>query len=58
MFAHPQMGIEVDDRASVMLVFPDNRTAQFTVGFDAYQSQGVDSTLRIFSSSLGSQRSR
>ena len=42
VFAHPQMGIEVDDRASVMLVFPDNRTAQFTVGFDACQSQGVD----------------
>ena len=42
VFAQPQMGIEVDDRASVLLVFPDNRTAQFTVGFNAWKSQGVD----------------
>lgn len=42
VFAQPQMGFEVDDRASVILVFPDNRTGQFTVGFNAWKSQGVD----------------
>ncbi|NKB68967.1 MAG: hypothetical protein GKR89_18015 [Candidatus Latescibacteria bacterium] len=42
VFAQAQMGIEVDDGASVLLVFPDDRTAQFTVGFNAWQSQGVD----------------
>ena len=42
VFAHPRMGIEVDDGASVLLVFPDDRTAQFTVGFNAWRSQGVD----------------
>ena len=42
VFAHPKMGIEVDDGASVLLVFPDDRTAQFTVGFNTWRSQGVD----------------
>jgi len=42
VFAQPQMGIEVDDGASVLLVFSDDRTAQFTVGFNAWRSQGVD----------------
>ena len=44
VLAQPQMGIEVDDRASVMLVFSGNRTAQFTVGFNAWRTQGVDIT--------------
>ena len=42
VFAQPRMGIEVDDGASVLLVFPDERTAQFTVGFNTWRSQGVD----------------
>ena len=42
LFAQPQMGIEVDDGASVLLVFPNGQTAQFTVGFNAWRSQGVE----------------
>ncbi len=42
VFAQAQMGFEVDDRATVLLVFPDDRIAQFTVAYYAAQSQGVD----------------
>jgi predicted dehydrogenase len=51
LFAQPQMGIEVDDGAAVLLVFPDCRTAQFTVGFNAWPSQYVE-----ISGSAGSLR--
>lgn len=42
LFAQHQMGIEVDDGASVLLVFPDSKTAQFTVGFNGWRSQIVE----------------
>jgi D-xylose 1-dehydrogenase (NADP+, D-xylono-1,5-lactone-forming) len=42
LFAHPRMGVEVDEGAAVQLIFPDSHTAQFTVGFNAWPSQGVE----------------
>ncbi len=45
------MGLEVDDGASVLLVFPDSRTAHITVGFNAWRSQIVE-----ISGSAGSLR--
>ncbi|MEM7126205.1 MAG: Gfo/Idh/MocA family oxidoreductase [Chloroflexota bacterium] len=42
LFAHSHIGIEVDDRAAVLLVFPENRIAQFTVGFHSWPSQVVE----------------
>jgi predicted dehydrogenase len=33
------MGIEADDAASIVLVFSGGRTAQISVGFNAYRSQ-------------------
>ena len=42
VFAHPQMGIEVDEGAAVQVVFPGNRIAQFFVGFNAFSSQSVE----------------
>lgn len=39
VFASQERGIEVDDAASIVLVFPGGRTAQISVGFNSYSSQ-------------------
>ena len=39
VFAARQPGIEVDDAAYLLLVFPDDRTAQISVGFNAAGGQ-------------------
>ena len=52
IFAHPQMGDEVDNAAAVQVIFPGNRHAQFAVGFNAMTTQsaeiiGTDGIVRI-----------
>lgn len=39
LFAAKQPGIEVDDAAYLLLVFPGERTAQISVGFNSWNSQ-------------------
>jgi len=39
VFSSQVRGVEVDDAASIMLVFDGGRTAQISVGFDAWASQ-------------------
>ncbi len=39
VFSSKVSGIEVDDAASIMLIFDGGRTAQISVGFDAWASQ-------------------
>lgn len=39
VFAAKQPGLEVDDAAYLLLVFPDNKTAQISVGFNSWNSQ-------------------
>lgn len=39
LFAAKQPGIEVDDAAYLLLVFPGDRTAQISVGFNSWNSQ-------------------
>ena len=39
VFASSQPGLEVDDAAYLLLVFPDDRTAQISVGFNSWGSQ-------------------
>jgi predicted dehydrogenase len=39
VFASSQPGIEVDDAAYLLLVFPDDRTAQISVGYNSWHSQ-------------------
>ena len=42
LFAQAQMGVEVDEGAAVLLVFPENRFAHFSVGFSDWVSQGIE----------------
>ena len=39
VFASPQAGLEVDDGAYILLVFPNEQTAQISVGFNSWGSQ-------------------
>jgi len=39
VFAAQQLGLETDDAASIVLVFAGGRTAQISVGFNAFSSQ-------------------
>jgi xylose dehydrogenase (NAD/NADP) len=39
VFAAPQAGVEVDDAAFILLVFPDEKTAQISVGFNCAGGQ-------------------
>jgi predicted dehydrogenase len=39
VFASQELGIEVDDAASIVLVFSGGRTAQISVGFNSFSSQ-------------------
>lgn len=52
VFAARQAGLEVDDGAYLLLVFPDERTAQISVGFNSWRAQyteicGTKGMLRI-----------
>ena len=44
VYAHAQPGIEVDDGAYLLLVFPGDRVAQISVGFNAWPLQYVEIT--------------
>jgi predicted dehydrogenase len=52
VFASQQAGLEVDDGAYILLVFPNDRTAQISVGFNSWGSQygeinGTAGSLRL-----------
>ena len=42
VFASSQPGLEVDDAMYILLVFPDDRTAQISVGFNTASAQYVE----------------
>ena len=42
VFATARAGVEVEEAATVTLLFPDERTAQLTVGFSQWPSQEVE----------------
>ena len=42
VFASSQPGLEVDDAMYILLVFPDDRTAQISVGFNSETAQYVE----------------
>ncbi len=42
VFVHPQPGIEIEDGASLLLIFPEDRTAQISVGFNSWTSQYIE----------------
>ena len=39
VFAAAQRGLEVDDGAAIVLVFPGDRTAQISIGYNAWRAQ-------------------